>query len=99
MAGQDVEEMVDLIFVEHSDLCGALRALDWVVNLVVVHPRWCLVRNLVLCGFLLSPPPLPIPLFPLLLRFVAQHLVSLHCTVHNEHGSVLRPVLFMPGQT
>lgn len=97
VAGQDVEEVIDLVFVKHGHLGGALGALDRVVDFISVHPCWRWASRLVWLPFcsptLLS---LPAPLLLFLLGFVPQHLVSLHCAVHNEHGSILRPVLLMP---
>lgn len=100
VAGQDVEEVVHLIFIEHGHLSGALRALHRVVHLISVHPRWRWVGSLIhRCFCFLSPPPLPVPLVLLLLVFVAQHLLSLDRTVHHEHCSVLCAVLLMPEGT
>lgn len=73
MAGQDVKEVVDLVFIEHGHLGGALGALNRVVNLIGVHPSRSWIRSLVrhrLC--VLSPPLLPLPLLlHLLLRLVS----------------------------
>lgn len=73
VAGQDVEEVVDLVFIEHGHLSGALGALNRVVNLISIHPCRRRVGSLVLqcCVHLLSLPPFPAPLFPLLLCFVS----------------------------
>lgn len=71
VAGQDVEEVVHLILIEHGHLCGALRALHRVVNLICIHSRWLRVSCLIHSHFwFLSLPPLPVPLFPLRLGFV-----------------------------
>lgn len=98
VAGQDVEEVVNLIFIEHGHLSGALRALHRVVHLISIHPHrcWSLIRRR-LC--LLSPPPLPVPPVLLLLVFVTQHLLSLDCAVHHKHCSILRAVLLVPERT
>jgi len=82
VAGQDVKEMVDLVLIEHSHLCGALRTLHWVVNVIAENSRF------------LSSSPRPLLLFQLM--FVAQHLVSFYFAVHHKHGSILSVVLFMP---
>lgn len=96
VAGQYVEEVIDLVLVEHGHLGGALGALDRVVHLICVHPRGSRPAGLVRRRLrLLALPPLPVPLFLLLLGLVTQHLVSLHNTVHDKHGPILRPVLLM----
>lgn len=89
---QDVEEVVDLVFVQHGHLGGALGAADRVVQLVHLHPCGRGRGRLLRCG--LHLPPLP-PLLPVRLRLVAKNLVWLHRAVHDEHGSVLSPVLLM----
>lgn len=38
VAGQYVEEVIDLVLIEHGHLGGALGAVDRVVDLICVHP-------------------------------------------------------------
>lgn len=99
VAGKDVKKMVNLIFIEDSHLRGALGAPHRVIHLISVYQHRRYRGGRVVCrsfGFL--PPP-PLPRFPHLLAFVAQHLVLLHRAVHDKHGSVLRTVLLMPERT
>lgn len=102
VASQYVEEMIDLVLVVNSHLCGALRAQHWVVHLILVHPSQTAVRgpwslsHLGLGGRLLMSAFFLVSLLLRLWSFVAQDLLFVHSAVHHKHGSVLRPVLIVP---